>query len=114
MFETVSRKDILAINAKFDKGTVINKSSLDYSLQQANQTKSWLKACAFLVRALLIDHVFEEGNKRTAAALIAGFFEENELNYNPEIISKAVVEILNKNITNITNIERVILNAIIR
>ena len=114
MFERISRKDIVAINQKFDKGQVINSSSLDFALGQANQSKSWLKSCAILVRAVLIDHVFEEGNKRTAAGIITGFFEENELNYNPEEIAKGVAKILMKNITSIAEIERVILNAVIR
>lgn len=114
MFETISKKDIISVNKQFDSGTVINESSLVYALNQANQTKSWLRACAFLVRAILLDHTFEEGNKRTAAAILAGFFEEHELNYDPEKIAQAIVLMLTKNITNITKIEKVILNAIIR
>lgn len=111
MFETISRKDIISINMKFDKGTMINESSLDYAISQANKTKSWSRACALLVRAILIDHVFEEGNKRTAAAIIVGYLQDNSLIYEPEKISKAVVTILTKNITNLTTIEKVILNA---
>ena len=114
MFEKISKKDIIAINQKFDKGQIINSSSLDFSLAQANQSKSWLKSCAVLVRAVLIDHVFEEGNKRTAAGIITGFFEENELQYNPEKIASGIAKILMKNITSIAKIEEVILDAIIR
>lgn len=114
MWEKITKKDVLAINLKFDKGTIINASSLDFALNQANESKSWLRACAVLVRSVLIDHVFEEGNKRTAAAIITGFFEEQELNYDPEKISKAIVKILMKNITSITKIEKVIIDAIIR
>ncbi len=114
MYETVSKKDIISINKKFDKGTIVNDNSLEFALHQANNSKSWLKACAVLVRAVLIDHVFEEGNKRTSAGIITGYFEENELNYDPEKVAKGVTEILIKNIININKIEKVILNAIIR
>lgn len=114
MYEKISKKDIIAINQNFDKGHVINSGSLDFALSQANESKSWLKSCAVLVRAVLIDHVFEEGNKRTAAGIITGFFEENEQQYNPEEVAKGIAKILMKNITSITEIERVILNAIIR
>ena len=114
MYEKISKKDIIAINQKFDKGQIINGSSLDFALSQANSSKSWLKSCAVLVRAVLIDHVFEEGNKRTAAAIVTGFFEENEVDYNPEEVAKGITKILMKNITSIAEIERVILNAIIR
>ena len=113
MFEKISRKDIIAINQHYDSGTVINSSSLDFALDEANKSKSWLKSCAYLVRAVLLDHVFEEGNKRTAADIIVGFFEENELNYDPDKISKGIVFMLKKNVTSIAEIERVILNAII-
>ncbi len=114
MYESVSKKDIIAINKKFDKGTVINESSLDFALNQANQSKSWIKSCAILVRAVLIDHVFEEGNKRTAAGIITAFFEENNINYDPEKLAKSIASILTKNTTNIIKIEEEILNAIIR
>ncbi len=113
MFEKISIKDIVTINQQFANGTFVNKSSLIYALDQANQSGSWLRACAHLVRAMLIDHVFEEGNKRTAAGIIIGFFEENKLSFHPEEVSRAVTKILLKNITSITTIERVIKNAII-
>lgn len=114
MFERISKKDIIAINLKFDKGNIINNGSLDFALDEANKSKSWLKSCAVLVRAVLIDHIFEEGNKRTAAGIITGFFEENELLFNPEKIFSGIAKILMKNITSIAKIEEVILDAIIR
>lgn len=114
MWEVVTKKDILAINRQFDKGQVINESSLEFAINQANQTKSWLRACAILVRAVLIYHVFEEGNKRTTAGIMISFFEENNLKYDPEKIAKTVAKILMKNITNLSKIEREVLNAIIR
>lgn len=114
MFEKISKKDIISINMQFDKGHIINSSSLEFALNQANDSKSWLRSCAALVRAVLIDHVFEEGNKRTAAAIMAGFFADNNILYDPEKISKSIVKILMKNMTSMVNIEREILNAIIR
>ena len=39
MYESVSKKDIIAINKKFDKGTIINESSLDFALNQTKQKK---------------------------------------------------------------------------
>ena len=113
MFETVSEKDIIAINNKFDNGTVVNHGSLAFAVEQANKSGSWLRACAYLVRAILIDHVFEEGNKRTAAGVIVGYFEEQEAHYHPEDVAKAVAKILMKNMTSLSKIEQVIKNAII-
>ena len=113
MFERISLKDIVAINNQFANGSMLNKSSLAFALDQANNSGSWLRACAYLVRAVLIDHVFEEGNKRTAAGIIVGFFETNDLKFHPEEVSKAIATILMKNITSITTIERVIKNAVV-
>jgi prophage maintenance system killer protein len=113
MFESITIKDIIAINRRFADGKTINESSLLFALERANKSGSWLRACAYLVRAVLIDHVFEEGNKRTAAGIIIGFFEEQNLVFQPEEIAKAVVAILMKNNTSIKTIERVIKNAIV-
>lgn len=113
MFETISVKDIIAINNQFDNGKVVNAGSLAFAVERANKSGSWLMACAYIVRAVLIDHAFEEGNKRTTAGVIVAFFEQYNLHYHPEDIAKAVTKILMKNMTSITEIERVIKNAII-
>ncbi len=114
MFEKISKKDIISINIQFDTGRVINDNSLSFAVFQANKTTSWLKACAILVRAVLIDHVFEEGNKRTAAGIITTFLEDHQLEYKPEEVAKVVAKILMKNITSLTKIELEVKNVIIR
>lgn len=114
MFERISKKDIITINKLYDEGNIINNSSLEFALAEANKSKSWLRSCSVLVRAVLIDHVFEEGNKRTAAAIITGFFADNNVLYDPDKVSGGITKILMKNMTNLVNIERVILDAIIR
>ena len=48
----------------------------------AKKTENWTKALAFLAGAILIDHVFEEGNKRTAALLICQKYTAILLVYN--------------------------------
>ena len=114
MFEKITRKDIIAINQRFDTGRVVNEGSLGYALDEANSSRSWLRSCAILVRAVLLDHVFEEGNKRTAAAIIVSFFEEQSLSYEPEKVARGVVRILLKNTVSFKAIEGVILDAAIR
>ncbi len=113
MFEKISAKDVIVMNQRFADGRMMNQSSLLYALDQANKTNSWLRACAVLVRAILVDHVFEEGNKRTAAGVIVAFLEENENNFHPENIAQVVAEIVTKNITDIITIERLIKNVIV-
>jgi len=106
------KQEIVEINKEFDKGNVVNESSLDFALSSIKQTKDWIKQLAYLVRAILIDHVFEEGNKRTAAVLIMVFIEENKLDYDPQKVDQIVIDILKKNITDIKKIRRLIKNAI--
>lgn len=114
MFERITRKDIVAVNQRFDTGRVVNEGSLSYALDGANSSRSWLRGCVLLVRAVLLDHVFEEGNKRTAAAIIVSFFEEQGLPYDPERVARGVVRILMRKTTSLKAIEEVVLDAAIR
>ena len=106
-------KDIVTINKRFADGTTVNESSLLFALEQANTSSSWLRSCAYLVRAVLIDHVFDEGNKRTAAGIIVGFFQEQQFAFHPERVAETITVILKGNITSITTIERLIKHAIV-
>lgn len=107
----LSKKDIIVINQEFHTGKIANESSLDFGLAQVQRSKNWLKTAAILSRAILIDHVFEDGNKRTAAGVIAGIMEMNDIAYSADKINKAVLRITKQNITKIKEIEKVIANA---
>ncbi len=108
----LSRKDITAFNMEFEDGTIINESSLDFALSYARKTENWTKALAWLTRAILIDHVFKEGNKRTAALLIKSYVDyEGHDTYNDKIV-KLIKTIILKKITGIKRIEDMIKDAI--
>lgn len=104
----LSKKDIIVINRQFSDGRIVNSSSLDFALDHISRSKNWLRSAAMLTRAILIDHVFEEGNKRTAAAVMATLMEMNNVEFDRHLLDKAVATILLKNITDIRKIERVI------
>ena len=109
---TLTKKDIIALNQEFDTGSLFNDASLDFALAYAKNTENWTKALAWLVRAILLDHVFEEGNKRTAALLIKSYAEfEGHEAYDDKIL-KLIKEVLLKNITGITKIEDMIKDAL--
>ncbi|HIH37448.1 hypothetical protein J4460_03715 [Candidatus Woesearchaeota archaeon] len=108
----LSLKDIIEINKEFDKGTVINSSSLSFAVQECARSKNWVRSAALLVRAILIDHVFEEGNKRTAAAVIMVIMDISKIRYDPEKIPSVIITILKKNMTSVIAIERCIKDAI--
>jgi len=97
---------------EFEDGTIINESSLDFALSYARKTENWTKALAWLTRAILIDHVFKEGNKRTAALLIKSYVDyEGHDTYNDKIV-KLIKTIILKKITGIKRIEDMIKDAI--
>lgn len=108
----INATGIIEINKKFDNGTVVNRSSLEFALSSAKNTKDWIKQLAHIVRAILIDHVFEEGNKRTAAAIILYYFESNKVAYEPYKVDKIIVEIIKKNINSVEHIRRKLKDAI--
>ena len=107
----LSKKSIISINEEFDNGNVINEGSLDFAINMAKKSDNWLKSLALLVRAILIDHIFEDGNKRTAAAVIVTWLEMENLHCNLDKVNKLIVKILKKNITNLNEIMEQIKNA---
>jgi len=108
----LTKKDIVAFNQEFEDGNLHNEPSLDFALNYAKKTENWTKALSLLTRAILIDHVFEEGNKRTVALLIKAYVEyEGHTTYNDKILN-LIKEILLKNITDIKKIEDMLKNAI--
>jgi len=108
----LTKKALIDLNKEFDLGKIINESSLDFALSNANTTKDWIKQLAYIVRAIIIDHTFSEGNKRTAAALIMATIEDRKLSYDPFKIDSLIITIINKNITNISHIRRMIKDVI--
>ncbi len=109
----LTRKDLITINQYFSAGHIINESSLDFVLKQTYRSSHWYKTMCLLARALLLDHVFEDGNKRTAAALIMAYLDWGGYNYNPDRISEIVTRIAKKNIKDVTKIGILIKNATI-
>lgn len=108
----LTRKDIIAMNQYFEDGTIHNDPSLDFALSYAKKSENWIRGLAYLVRAILIDHVFQEGNKRTTALLIKSYAEiEGHTTYDDKIL-KMIKKILINNITSITKIEEMIKDAI--
>ncbi len=102
----LSLKDILEINKQFSEGRVVNKSSLEYVVKTQARSKNWLRTTAAFTRAILIDHPFEDGNKRTAANVIMLLLEMNNIEFNAEKVSSVVIDITKKNLTSLREIER--------
>ena len=86
-------KELVRINKRFSSGKIINTSSLEFAESAAKKTKNWQEQMAYVLRAIVSDHAFEDGNKRTAAAYLAGVLENYKIPYDPFKIDKTVLTI---------------------
>jgi len=105
-------KDVVAINQTFHDGKFANKSSLEFALAYARKTTNWTKGLAYLVRAVLIGHVFEDGNKRTAAGAVIVEAYAHGYRVDKDALVTLVERALRKNTTSIREFEEMIKDAI--
>jgi len=108
----ISKETITRINEGFG-GHLRNEASLDFALQQQENSKlGEYKKLAYLFRAILVDHVFTDGNKRTAMFLTLIFANEINKIANHDLLLHHILSISTKNITQIRAIEERLRNAI--
>ena len=108
----ISKEDILRVNKGFG-GHLRNPASLDFAINmQENKKLGDYKKLAYLWRAILVDHPFSDGNKRTAMFIAFAFSEERNKSVDRELLIHHVQSIASKNINNIRQIETRLKNAI--
>ena len=108
----ISIEEIIRINKGFN-GHLKSKSSLEYALDKQKEGKlGEYKKLAYLTRAILVDHPFSDGNKKTAMLIVYSFAERNGKKIDEELIKHHILSIASKNITNIRNIEWRLKNGI--
>ena len=113
VYKVLTKKDIIRINQEIgEEGQLNNERSIEDALSVIKK-KSWLYGLSFIVRSLLVDHAFMEGNKRTALIIIITYIEDKNLEYDKEKLSKTILGISRKNINDINKIQRLIKSAII-
>ena len=102
---------LVQMNKNFSSGAILSKSSLEFAISSAYKSKDWHEQLAYVVRALLCDHIFMDGNKRTAVAYIMAMLEDFKYRYDAFKIDRLVLKIAKSNITNVKTIRRMIENA---
>ncbi len=108
----ISKKDLLRINHGFG-GNLRSGSSLDFAFDKFENKKLGIyKKLAYLFRAILVDHPFSDGNKRTASFVAMSFANEFKKQIDRDLLMHHIVSIAKKNIHNIRNIEYRLKNAI--
>lgn len=109
----LNKKDLIRMNQEIgEQGSFQNESSLDFALHSIKAQKSWLLVVSTLVRSILIDHTFQDGNKRTAYLLITTALEYKGYDYDAQKLYLTVLTITKKNITNVHTILRLIKSGI--
>jgi prophage maintenance system killer protein len=102
-------RELEKINKTFEPNSKIkNAGSLEFAAEHAARTADWMKKLAYLLRAIVVDHAFEDGNKRTAVYLVFKFFEENHLPIDQQKADRLIIKIASENITDINKIKRLI------
>ena len=100
----IRKEDLLRINRGFG-GSLRSDASLDFALEkQADNKLGAYKKLAYLLRAILVDHPFSDGNKRTATFLCMAFANEENLQVDEELLRHQIVSIAKNNLTEIRNI----------
>lgn len=105
MCMNISKEDLLRVNHGFG-GNLRSDSSLDFVFRKIEDSKIGpYKQLAYLLRAILVDHPFSDGNKRTATFLVFAFAEENKKVVDTDLLQHQIISIAKQNIREIRNIE---------
>lgn len=108
----IDKEDLLRINRGFGGG-LRNDASIDFAIDKQKEDKlGEYKKLAYLWRAILVDHPFTDGNKRTAVFIAFNFAEELNKQVDRELLVHHAVSIAKNNIIDINVIERRLRNAI--
>ena len=101
----ISKEELLRINKGFG-GNLRSDSSIDFAIDmQKNPKLGDYKKLAYLWRAILVDHPFSDGNKRTATFFVLQFAEETNKQIDRELIVHHALSIAKKNVNDIRQIE---------
>ncbi len=112
MCMNIRKEDLFRINKGFGGG-LRNDASIDFAIQMQNNKKlGYCKKLAYLWRAILVDHPFTDGNKRTAMFIAFAFAEEYKKEPDRELLLHHALSIASKNITDIRQIDWRLKNAI--
>ena len=98
-------KRIVSLNKKFG-GSLINKSNLDFAVSKANMEKNIYKRNAHILRGIIVNHPFLDGNKRTAVGTILKDFKQNKYSCDKKKLAKGIVNIAKQNQGDINIISR--------
>ena len=102
----ITSTEISEVNKRFG-GIVVSDSSLVHAQNTCERIRSNYKCAAVWTRAMVINHPFSDGNKRTTLYAIDSFVTvKNQIK-----MSRAIERIAIANIANVDKIKELIKNA---
>lgn len=108
----LTKEDVIAINKEFSNAKMVNESSLEFALSSAKKSKDWVTQLVYLIMSIALDHVFEEGNKRTAVAIMLAYVEAHKKGYDINRLERLTIRIITKQISDIAKIRRLVKDGI--
>ncbi len=102
----ITPKELIEINSKMG-GSIMSDSSLMFAESHAGNFRSSYRQAAIWARAILVDHPFTDGNKRTALYAIDKIVGIR----NQEKVIKLITRIASKNIVDIKKLAEMLKNA---
>ena len=104
--------DLIRINKGFG-GNLVRTSSLEYAMDRLKDKKLGLYTkLAYLFRAIVVDHPFSDGNKRTAMFFAFFFADEKRKIVDKDLLLHQILSISKNNIIDIRKIKRRLMTAI--
>lgn len=99
----ITIEEIQEVNKKFADGEIIN-SSIYYAIEQT----SLRDKLSHILRSLVIDHPFHDGNKRTAFIVALLIFERANIKVSRDSLTKLIIKMARENIININEINKLV------
>jgi len=99
------KKEIIKINKELG-GKLVRPSSLDFACDKIKSEKNIYKQNAYLTRAIVVDHPFDDMNKSTATAIVTRNFKKKGIKCKEEPFLRGLRKIAKNNITDLNKIER--------
>lgn len=99
------KEDIIKINKELG-GKLNRPGSLDFACDNIKNEKNVYKKSAYLIRAIAIDHPFDDFNKSTATIIVLREFKKKGIKINEEAFLRTIKNIVKKNIVDLKKIEK--------
>jgi len=96
--------DVEKINKKFG-GSLRNRGSLNFAIA-TGRDRTPRQKLALLWRAILVDHPFSDGNKRTVEILTRKYAKEQRYRINTSRLVREIIDVSKESVTDLARIER--------